>query len=49
MNALSGLAREGKLSPAEEAELDSYIHVDNLISLMQSKARRALKSLAGAR
>ena len=49
MNTLSELAREGKLSPAEEAELDSYVHVGNLLSLMQSKARRALQRLTGAR
>ena len=36
-------ARQGTLAAEEQAELDSYLHVDNLISLMQSKARLALK------
>ena len=43
MNELSELAREGKLSPEEESELDGYIHVGNLLGVMQSKARRALQ------
>ncbi len=43
MNKLSALAREGKLSNEEQAELDSYIHVGNLLAVMQSKGRRALK------
>jgi hypothetical protein len=45
MNELSELARQGDLTPAEEAELDSYIHVGNLIAIMQSKSRRALQAL----
>jgi hypothetical protein len=43
MNELSELAREGKLTQEEQGELDSYIHVTNLIGTMQSKARRALR------
>ena len=43
MNALSELAREGKLSLEEEAELDSYIHVGNLLAILQSMARRSLR------
>jgi hypothetical protein len=39
MNELSQKARDGALSEDEEAELDSYIHVGNLISIMQAKAR----------
>jgi hypothetical protein len=46
MNELSELARQGTLSPEEERELDSYIHVGNLLGIMQSKARRALRDLA---
>jgi hypothetical protein len=42
MNELSDLARQGKLTGTEQAELDSYLHVGNLIATMQSKARRAL-------
>lgn len=43
MNELSELARQGRLSHQEQAELDSYIHVGNLLAVMQSKGRRALK------
>lgn len=46
MNQLSELAREGKLSDQEQAELDSYIHVSNLLAVMQSKGRHALKRSA---
>lgn len=49
VNELSELARPGKLSRAAEAELDKYIHVGNLLAIVQSKARLALKKLAGVR
>lgn len=42
MNELSELARQGKLSSEEQAELDSYLHVGNLLAVVQSKSRRAL-------
>lgn len=45
MNELSELARQGKLPPQQQAELDSYIHVSNLLAVMQSKGRSALKQL----
>ena len=38
MNELSELARLGTLGATEAAELDSYIHVSNLLAVMQSKA-----------
>lgn len=44
MDALSEQARKGSLTPEEEAELDSYLHVGSLLSIMQSRARRVLKS-----
>jgi hypothetical protein len=44
MNELSDLARQGKLVDADAAELDSYIHVSNLLAVMKAKARRALRS-----
>jgi hypothetical protein len=44
MNELSEQARQGKLSEEDQAELDSYIHVGNLLAIMQSKGRRALNS-----
>ncbi len=43
MNELSELARQGKLTTEEEGELDSYLHVSNLLAIMQSKGRRALQ------
>ena len=46
MNELSELARQGQLASGEQSELDSYIHVGNLIATMQSKARGALQRSA---
>jgi len=46
MNELSELARQGKLTSEDQAELDSYIHVGNLLAVMQSKGRRALQRSA---
>jgi len=44
MNLLAERAREGSLTPQETAELDSYLHVGSLLSIVQSKARRLLRS-----
>jgi hypothetical protein len=44
MNQLSELARQGRLTNEGQTELDSYIHVGNLLAVMQSKGRRALHS-----
>lgn len=46
MNELSEAARGGKLTAKEQAELDSYIHVSNLLAIMQSKGRRSLQRSA---
>ena len=46
MNELSDKAQQGALLPHEQTELHSYIHVGNLLALMQSKARRRLAFLA---
>jgi hypothetical protein len=43
MNELSERARQGKLAGPEQVELDSYIHVSNLLAIMQSKGRQALR------
>lgn len=43
MNELSELARLGELGTRDAAELDSYIHVSNLLAVMQSSARRSLR------
>jgi hypothetical protein len=40
MNELSELAREGTLAGPDQAELDSYIHVANLLAVMQAKGQR---------
>ena len=47
MNELSEMARLGALGTADAAELDSYIHVGNLLAVMQSEARQALRALEG--
>lgn len=47
MNELSELAREGELTNEQQSELDSYLHVGNLIAIMQSKGRRALRRSSG--
>ena len=44
MNELSELARLGALPTTDAAELDSYIHVGNLLAVMQSQARRSLRT-----
>lgn len=44
MNELSELARLGALATTDAAELDSYIHVSNLLAVMQSQARRSLRA-----
>jgi hypothetical protein len=41
--ALSEKAQEGTLSSSEEGELDEYIRVADLLAILQSRARRALK------
>ena len=40
---LSEKAHEGRLTPSEEDELDEYIRVADLLAILQSRARRALK------
>lgn len=47
MNLLGARSRAGLLSPDEEAELDSYLHVGNLLTIVQSKARVYLKTQEG--
>ena len=40
---LSEKAQQGSLTPSEEQELDESIRVGNLLAIVQSKARQALK------
>jgi hypothetical protein len=44
MNQLAERARVGNISREEETELDGYLHVGNLLTIMQSKARVYLKT-----
>jgi len=44
MNFLAQRSQNGSLSAEETAELDSYLHVGNLLTVMQSKARVQLKT-----
>jgi hypothetical protein len=44
MNDLAAKNRVGRLTPAEEEELDSFIHVGQVLGILKSKARKALKT-----
>jgi hypothetical protein len=46
MDELSLKANEGVLTDSEEAELDAYVNVNDLLAYWQSKARQALQSPA---
>jgi hypothetical protein len=47
MNLLAERARESGLSAGEEAELASYLHMGNLLTIMQSQARAYLRTHEG--
>ncbi len=44
MNQLAAKNREGKLTPTEEQELNSYIRVGQTLGILQSKARRSFRA-----
>jgi hypothetical protein len=44
MNDLAQLAQRGEIAEHERQELESYLHVSNLLAVMQSEARHVLKS-----
>lgn len=44
MNELAAKNRAGRLSAAEDEELESYIHVGHMLGILKSKARKALKA-----
>lgn len=44
VNELSAKAQAGSLTETERHELDSYLHIGFLLGVMQSKARRFLKT-----
>jgi hypothetical protein len=43
VDLLSAKAAAGRLSPEERVELEEYIRVNNLLMILQSKARLSLK------
>jgi hypothetical protein len=43
MSRLAEVSEAGTLTVEEQAEFDSYLHIGNLLAVMQSKARLALK------
>jgi hypothetical protein len=43
VHSLSQKAREGSLTAAEEADLDEFIRVADLLAILQSRERQALK------
>ena len=43
MEQLAERSEAGTLTPEERAELESYLHVGNLLAVMQSRARVALQ------
>jgi hypothetical protein len=43
VNELSQKARQGSLTPAERTELDEFIRVADVLAILQSRARQALK------
>ena len=47
MRELSAKAREGTLTPAEQAETDNYERVGHVLNILQSKARRSLQGRQG--
>ena len=44
MRQLSAKAREGTLTPEERVAIDNYERVGHVLNILQSKARRSLKS-----
>jgi len=39
MAELAGKCNEGRLTPAEQAEYESYVHAVDMVSILQAKAR----------
>jgi hypothetical protein len=46
MQDLADKSQAGTLTEDEERELDSYLHIGNLLAVMQSKARLVLHGRA---
>jgi hypothetical protein len=47
MLLLAEQSEAGSLTAEEQSEFDSYLHIGNLLAVMQSKARLALKRKPG--
>ena len=47
MRQLSAKARQGTLTPDEQAAINNYERVGHLLNIMQSKARRSLNDSRG--
>ena len=45
MHYLAERSQDGALTKEEREELESYIHVSDLLAIMQSKARQFLKGV----
>jgi hypothetical protein len=43
MSSLAEQARQGTLTEREQQEIDGYVRVGSLLSILQSKARRSLR------
>ncbi len=48
MHELAVKNQDGLISPGELEELDNYVRVGDLLAVLQSKARRALKKREGS-
>ena len=46
LEELAEKCNQGNLSPDEQREYETYVHVGNLIAILQAKARLHLKQLA---
>jgi hypothetical protein len=45
INELSAKAQEGTLTAAEETELDCYVHVGHLLSILKAKVRGKVEKM----
>ena len=45
VNELSARARAGSLTESERQDLENYLHIGTLLGVMQSKARRLIKTV----
>jgi hypothetical protein len=48
INELSAKASAGKITPEENADLDLYVHIGHLLSILKAKVRGRLKETTGS-